>query len=379
MRYFRDSMYALFLFILNLSSKCAVNENQLLNTSRPLNDAILSLNSTFMANMNTNTEIPKSKRINGRFTNPWPEWKTPSYYNAMKFFFETDHSSIPSKKELDEKLPILTPEFKFDENKVSVTWIGHSTVLVNFDNITILTDPIFSLRASMTQLAGPTRYRKAAVNVNELPPIDAVVISHNHYDHLDLNSVKELNNRFGDKMHWFVPLGIAEWMRSVGCENVKELNWGEESFIPHKSKIKFVLTPAQHWSKRSVNDDFKTLWGSWTVIGPKHRFFFTGDTGYCDAFKLIGQKYGPFDISAIPIGAYEPRWFMGPQHVDPEQAVQIHKDIKSKFSVAIHWGTFALAHEHYLEPPQKLRDALRAQMLPESEFIALSHGETKSF
>jgi N-acyl-phosphatidylethanolamine-hydrolysing phospholipase D len=330
-----------------------------------------------MANMNTNTDLPKSKKINGRFINPWPTWKTPTFYNLIKFLVEPNNSSIPSKEEeLDEKLPIYKPEFKFDENKISVTWIGHSTTLINFDNITILTDPIFSLRASITQLVGPARYRRAAVNVSELPPIDAVVISHNHYDHLDHNSVKALNARFGDKIHWFVPLGLAKWMHSVGCKNVTELDWWQQSSIPEKSEIKFVLTPAQHWSRRGINDDFKTLWGSWTVIGPKHRFFFTGDTGYCDVFKQIGQVFGPFDISAIPIGAYEPRWFMGPQHVDPEQAVQIHKDIKSKFSVAIHWGTFALAHEYYLEPPQKLRTALRNHNLLENEFIALSHGKT---
>jgi len=134
---------------------------------------------------------------------------------------------------------------------------------------------------------------------------------------------------------------------------------------------------AQHWTKRGLNDDCKVLWGSWTVIGPKHRFFFAGDTGYCPVFKQIGETYGPFDASAIPIGAYEPRWFMTPQHVDPEEAVLIHKDIKSKLSVAIHWGTFALAHEHYLEPPKKLKNALKDQNLRDDEFITLSHGETK--
>jgi N-acyl-phosphatidylethanolamine-hydrolysing phospholipase D len=281
------------------------------------------------------------------------------------------------EQELDKTLPILKPEFNFQPNKASITWIGHATVLINLDNVTVLTDPIFSYRASFTQLIGPARYRRAAIDVNELPEIDAVVISHNHYDHLDYGSVEALNARFGDNLYWFVPLKLADWMRDVGCNNVIELDWWQESCIPTKPNVKFVFTPAQHSTKRGINDDCKVLWGSWSVIGPTRRFFFAGDTGYCPVFKQIGETYGPFDISAIPIGAYEPRWFMGPQHVDPEQAVQIHKDVKSKFSVGVHWGTFALAHEYYLEPPQKLKTALEDQNLNENEFITISHGETK--
>jgi len=206
-----------------------------------------------------------------------------------------------------------------------------------------------------------------------------VVISHNHYDHLDADSVKSLNTRFGDKLRWYVPLGLAKWMKDEGVKNVVELNWWESSCNLSQSDVSFVFTPAQHWCKRTLRDDNQVLWGSWSIIGPKHRFFFTGDSGYCDAFKQIGNVYGPFDLAAIPIGAYEPRWFMKPQHVDPEEAVKIHNDIKSKSSVAIHWGTFALAHEYYLEPPKKLTDALKDFKLSEEVFITLNHGETREF
>lgn len=226
-----------------------------------------------------------------------------------------------------------------------ITWLGHATTLVQFDNVTVLTDPILSERASPFQLIGPKRYRSFPCDVNELPLIDAVVISHNHYDHLDVDSVQSLNYRFGDKLRWYVPLGLAQWMKENGPENVVELNWWESSCISKKSDVLFVFTPAQHWSKRTLTDDNIVLWGSWSIIGPKHRFFFAGDTGYCNSFKQIGNMYGPFDVAAIPIGAYEPRWFMLPQHVSPEEAVRIHEDVKSKSSVGIHWGTFSLAHE----------------------------------
>lgn len=324
-----------------------------------------------------NNGLSKPLIIDNRYCNPWPTWKVPTFFNVIKFLFETNRSNIPSKEEeLNKTLPIVKPNFKFSESEASLTWIGHSTVVINFDNITILTDPIFSKRASLLQFIGPARYRRAAIDINELPTIDAVVISHNHYDHLDLNSVKALNNRFGDDLYWFVPLQMSEWMRDLGCNNVIELDWWQHSCIPNKPHVSFVLTPAQHWSKRGINDDRKVLWGSWSVIGPNHRFFFAGDTGYCSAFKEIGETFGPFDISAIPIGAYDPRWFMSPQHVDPEEAVQIHKDVKSKISVGIHWGTFALAHEQYLEPPEKLKNALEENNLNENEFITLQHGQS---
>lgn len=160
---------------------------------------------------------------------------------------------------------------------------------------------------------------------------------------------------------------LADWFNRVGCENVVSLNWWEENCVADKSDgtclsclpvllilleiraplfaVSFVFTPCQHWSKRTLTDDNKSLWGSWVIKGPKFRFFFAGDTGYCDIFKQIGLVYGPFDVAAIPIGSYEPRWYMKHQHVNPEEAVRIHEDIGSQFSVAIHWGTFAISNE----------------------------------
>ncbi|XP_070325771.1 N-acyl-phosphatidylethanolamine-hydrolyzing phospholipase D isoform X3 [Odocoileus virginianus] len=293
-------------------------------------------------------------------------------------------SRYPEEAELDKELPVLKPYFIDDpeeagvrEAGLRVTWLGHATVMVEMDELILLTDPVFSARASPWQHVGPKRFRRPPCAVAELPRIDAVLVSHNHYDHLDYNSVIALNERFGNELRWFVPLGLLDWMQKCGCENVIELDWWEENCVPGHDKVTFVFTPSQHWCKRTLMDDNKVLWGSWSVLGPWNRFFFAGDTGYCSAFEEIGKRFGPFDLAAIPIGAYEPRWFMKYQHVDPEEAVKIHIDVQTKKSVAIHWGTFALANEHYLEPPVKLCEALERYGLKTEDFFVLKHGESR--
>ncbi|XP_029901688.1 N-acyl-phosphatidylethanolamine-hydrolyzing phospholipase D isoform X2 [Myripristis murdjan] len=339
-------------------------------------------------------DVTKSCRDNhGRWTNPWPTWRFPSYSTLLRFLLlDKNHSNVPTSKEvLDNELPVMVPYFIQNPHidgeirstspsdaapGLRVTWLGHATVLVEMDGLNILTDPIFSQRASPVQFVGPRRYRGPPCTVEQLPRIDAVVISHSHYDHLDAGSVASLNARFGGELRWFVPLGLMDWLVKVGCENVMELDWWEENCVPGHDDITFVCTPAQHWSKRSALDDNKSLWGSWTVLGPDHRFFFAGDTGYCSSFQEIGRRFGPFDLAAIPIGAYHPRDVMQGQHVDPEEAVQIHQDVQAKRSLAIHWGTFALAYEYYLEPPVRLREALEQKGLKPDSFFTLHHGES---
>uniref|UniRef100_UPI00398F19DA N-acyl-phosphatidylethanolamine-hydrolyzing phospholipase D isoform X2 n=1 Tax=Pristiophorus japonicus TaxID=55135 RepID=UPI00398F19DA len=332
-------------------------------------------------------DVTKSKKgKDGRFVNPWPTWSAPAFTSVLKFaVMEKDHTNIPSSKaELDEGLPIIEPFFvKNPElvgstgNGIRVTWLGHASLLVEMEGLTFLTDPIFSQRASPVQFFGPKRFRNAPCTVAQLPKIDAVVISHTHYDHLDYNTVLSLNERFGGDLRWFVPLGLLDWMQKCGCENVIELDWWEENCVPGHDEVTFVFTPVQHWSKRTVTDDNKVLWGSWCVVGPWNRFFFAGDTGYCVAFEQIGKRYGPFDLAAIPIGAYEPRWFMKYNHVNPEEAVRIHIDVQAKQSVGIHWGTFALANEYYLEPRRKLEEARERYGLKPEDFFVLKHGESK--
>ncbi|RWS11168.1 N-acyl-phosphatidylethanolamine-hydrolyzing phospholipase D-like protein, partial [Dinothrombium tinctorium] len=322
----------------------------------------------------------RSVCVNGRFQNPWETWEPLRFTNILKFGLAKDKSNIPNKEQLDIVLPVVKPQFDSDpnENELQITWLGHATVVVQMDNVTFITDPIFSERASPSQVIGPRRYREPPCTIHDLPSnLDAVVISHNHYDHLDLNTVTMLNARYGVELRWFVPLGLKSWFDQVGIDNVIELDWWEENCVPDKNDVSFVFTPSQHWSKRTLSDDNKSLWGSWTIIGPRHRFYFAGDTGYCPVFKEIGHLYGPFSVAAIPIGAYEPRWFMKYQHINPEEAVLIHEDIKSKFSIGVHWGTFSLANEYYLDPPVKLRDALEAKKLSLDSFVTFKHGETR--
>ncbi|KAL9959597.1 hypothetical protein ACROYT_G032932 [Oculina patagonica] len=349
--------------------------------------------STHQDDTGSGDEYPKAKRVNGRFVLPWGKSQVPSALVAARWFLVSpNNSSLPRRrlknfdtKELDQTLPVLKPDKKTLDsppaNEIQVTWIGHATVLVQMDGINILTDPVFSDYCGAVRTFGVKRYRHVPCTVDELPDIDAVCISHNHYDHLDFNTVCDLNKRFGDKIDWFVPMGLQNWMTDCGCKNVVELEWWEEHCHPKftdKSKaVTFAFTPAQHWCRRGLNDFNKVLWGSWSIIGPQHRFFFAADSGYCEIFKQIGKRYGPFDLAAIPIGAYEPRGLMSFQHVSPQEAAEIHQDVNSNFSIAIHWGTFNLSYEHYLDPPKKLKETLNKKGIPQSKFHTIKHGEIK--
>lgn len=348
---------------------------------------LVTAGNNFLLDYRGEQDVSCSRRDSrGCFVNPWTTWQFPSYSTiARLFLMEKNNSNVPSVKEvLDRELPVLEPYFVQRPDQcgqtgpsVRATWLGHASVLVEMEGLVVLTDPMFSQRASPLAFVGPKRYRDPPCTAEQIPRLDAVVISHTHYDHLDAGSVAALNVRFGSGLRWFVPLGLAEWMRKAGCENVTELDWWVGSRIPGHDDVTFFCTPAQHWCKRTPVDENKALWGSWTIVGPNCRFFFAGDTGYCPEFKEIGKRFGPFDLAAIPIGAYLPRGIMKSQHVDPEEAVLIHIDIQAKTSLAIHWGTFALAYEHYLEPPARLHEAMVNHGLNPDQFFTLHHGESR--
>jgi len=272
-------------------------------------------------------------------------------------------------------LPVAVPnlgKYGSGDSLITATWLGHATVLLEIDGKVLLTDPIFSERCSPVQWAGPKRYTKFPVLPDSLTFIDIVLISHNHYDHLDRSTVLKL----GNTPLWLVPLGLKAWFTALGITHVIELDWWDEY---EYDGMMIACTPTQHFSGRGFSDRFKALWCSWAVIGARSRFWFAGDTGYFSQFKAIGEKYGPFDLSAIPIGAYEPRWFMNPMHVTPEQAVMIHQDIQSRHSIGIHWGTFILTDEPVFEPLNLLQEARTKFHLQPGEFITLNHGETRQF
>jgi L-ascorbate metabolism protein UlaG (beta-lactamase superfamily) len=258
----------------------------------------------------------------------------------------------------------------------SVTWIGHATVLVRVGGLNILTDPQFSERASPFAFAGPRRVVPPGIPLAELPHIDAVLISHNHYDHLDAATVAALNAQPGGPPKFFAGLGLKPWFADLGITNVEELDWWEAREVGGVS-IRFV--PVQHWSARTLWDRNQKLWGGYVVDHASLRFFFAGDTGYSPDFRDIASRVGPIDVAAIPIGAYAPRWFMRSQHVDPAEAVQIHLDLQARHSLAIHWGTFDdLTDESLDEPPQVLARVLAERGLPPDTFWVVRHGETRS-
>jgi len=258
----------------------------------------------------------------------------------------------------------------------AVTWVGHATVLLRVGGRYVLTDPQFSERASPVSIAGPKRVVPASPPIDQLPHIDAVVISHNHYDHLDLDSVTKLAGQKGGSPRFFVPLGLKDWFERRGIGDVVELDWWQKADY---QGLEFTFVPVQHWSKRTLLDENLSLWGGWVVRDPGFSFFFAGDTGYSMDFSDIGKRFGGFDLAAIPIGAYAPRWFMRVQHLDPAEAVRVHRDVRARQSLGIHWGTFyGLTDENLYEPPQRLAEERKKAGLAEEEFFVLKHGETRA-
>ena len=262
--------------------------------------------------------------------------------------------------------------------------LGHSTLLLKLRGEFWLTDPVFSERVSPVSFAGPRRQGPAGIAAVDLPRIDAVVISHNHYDHLDAASVKALSAQAGGSPLFIVPLGVKAWFTDAGIDRVVELDWWQSRRV---GEVEVVLVPAQHWSGRSFSDRMETLWGGYAMFAPDFHLFFAGDTGYSKDFADIHARFAArhggtgrgFDLALLPIGAYEPRWFMKEQHIDPAEAVQIHLDLAARRSIGIHWGTFALTDEALDEPPRALEAARRQRGLADDAFTVMAVGETRRF
>ena len=208
-----------------------------------------------------------------------------------------------------------------NNNSFTVTWVGHSTLLIQLDGVTILTDPMWSNRASPFQFAGPKRYTEPGLTFENLPLIDIVIISHDHYDHLDKTTI----NKLGNTPLFLVPLGVGKFLKKIDIDNYRELDWWET--INYKG-LELVCTPSQHFSGRTPFNRNETLWCSWVVNGKTGNFYFCGDSGYFPGFCEISEKYGPFDLVALPIGAYLPQWFMGPVHISPVEALQVFKELR---------------------------------------------------
>lgn len=261
---------------------------------------------------------------------------------------------------------------------VSITFIGHASFLLQMGGLNILADPVFSDRVSPVSFVGPERHQPPGLSVEQLPPIDAVMISHAHYDHLDRPSIRQLCEQAGGPPVLMMPLKLDDWVREAvpECDDarVEGLDWWEEASI---DGVRFVFTPVQHWGQRSPFDRWETLWGGWAVLEPDFRFWFSGDLGYSRDIADIGEQLGPFDLAAIAIGDYEPQWFMAPQHLNPEEAVLAKKDVRADRAFAIHWGTFRLADEPLDQPPKDLAEAMQEHEVPDDHFQVLTFGETR--
>ncbi len=260
-------------------------------------------------------------------------------------------------------------------NAPTATWIGHASFLVQIAGMNVLIDPQFSGRASPVQFAGPKRIVPLPIEVAELPRIDVVLISHNHYDHLDVDSVKQLAAMPTGSPLFLVPLGLKAWFHELGIDRVEERGWWESQST---GPLRFTLVPVQHWSKRTLWDTNQTLWGGWVIEGGGLKLIHTGDLGYSQDARDIGERLGPFDMAFIPIGAYAPRWFMKTMHVDPAEAVQVRGDLRARRAIGMHWGTFEnLTDEPLDEPPAVLAAQRAAAGLRREQFDVMKIGETR--
>jgi L-ascorbate metabolism protein UlaG (beta-lactamase superfamily) len=318
--------------------------------------------------------FPAAQRVGRTFRNLDPDYHRASVWARARSLIVGGTWLVGERRVAP--LPVAQPDLAElrDGSRATVTWIGHSTLLVTLDGVNFLTDPNWASRAGpFGGLVGVGRYTPPAVAFDDLPRIDFVLISHDHYDHLDEPTVRHLAQAFNPR--FVVPLGLKKWLEDRDITNVVELNWGESVKI---GGVTIVCTPAQHGSGRTLADQGRRLWASWAVLGSK-RFYFAGDTGYYHHFKDIGEALGPFDLAALPIGSYTPRALAKPVHISPEEALQAWQDLRAAKFLGIHWGTFALAREPYDEPPRRIAEEVLRRRLDADSVWILKPGATTAW
>ncbi|OQE38621.1 hypothetical protein PENCOP_c008G02015 [Penicillium coprophilum] len=371
--------------------------------------------------------LKKSHHAQNGFRNPWESFRDLQSRDIMQTMISR---RLNGKANTPDTTPptvtVRKPEFlpSRDTPKLRATWLGHACYHVEFPSgLRVLFDPVFDARCGPCcgpfQL-GPKRFTEPPCQIKDIPVIDAVVISHNHYDHLSYPTILEIVKRHPN-CHFFAPLGNKSWFHSSGIQNVTEMDWWDERDIelspkegkgpqvepvgeaPVTAEIKARISclPCQHITARSAFDKYKTLWASWAIESGGSKVYFAGDSGYrsvdevpegeddwdpkynfpiCPAFKQVGEFRGPFDLGLIPIGAYAPRHIFSPAHSDPHDAVHIFKDTKCRKALGMHWGTWVLTEEDVLEPPKKLKEALKKHDLAETGvFDVCDIGESREF
>jgi len=279
---------------------------------------------------------------------PWPSW--------------VDNLAVPS-------LPAA-----LGPGEVALTFVNHITFLVQFQGLNVLTDPVYSERVSPFRSVGPRRVRAPGLAFEALPPIDLVLLSHNHYDHLDLATLRRLAATHAPSI--VTGLGNAAFLREHGVDDVVELDWWQDTRV---QGARITFTPAQHWSGRGLRGRNRTLWGGFVLQRGSRQLYFAGDTGYGTHFRDIGRRRGTVDLALLPIGAYAPRWFMQEQHMDPDDAVRAHLDLGAAVSIATHFGCFQLTDEAIDDPVRELAAALQRHSVAPARFQVLEVGETRRF
>jgi N-acyl-phosphatidylethanolamine-hydrolysing phospholipase D len=276
----------------------------------------------------------------GVYQNPWQPMRA-GFLDLLRWKL----SPNPYDRSRTPQVPVIGNDGRRlagRENSAAITWVGHATFAVHDDDDVFLTDPHFGPRALL-----PRRRTPPGVPLEAVPSHAFAVVSHNHYDHLDAYTV----DRLSPDMAWFVPLGLASWLRARGRENVAELGWWQSA---QHGRWTVTCVPVQHWSARIEHGRNRTLWCGWILDSGKRRYFFAGDTGYFHGFAEIGRRFGPIDVAMLPIGAYAPRWFMRYQHMDPAEAYQAFQDLGARYMIPMHWGTFDLTDEPIDEAPREL-------------------------
>jgi N-acyl-phosphatidylethanolamine-hydrolysing phospholipase D len=297
----------------------------------------------------------------GVFSNPWSPLRS-----GVLDLLRWKLSSNPYDKRRTPQVPRVENDgrdLSGREGSSALTWVGHATFAVHDDDDVFLTDPHFGPRALL-----PGRRTPPGVPLESVPQHAFAVLSHNHYDHLDAYTVERLSK----DMKWFVPMGLASWFRARGRENVVELDWWRSA---RHGRWTVTCVPVQHWSARIEQGRNVTLWCGWVVDSGARKYFFSGDTGYFHGFEEIGRRFGPIDVAMLPIGAYEPRWFMRHQHMDPSEALQAFRDLGARHLLPMHWGTFDLTDEPLDEPPRELARVLERSGDDPSRVHVMAVGE----
>lgn len=295
------------------------------------------------------------------------------FADLMKWHFSSGRRE-PWPRFVPDHLP-NRPAKQAPADQVLVTMINHATVLAQFPSGNFLTDPVFSERVSPLNWLGPKRVRSPGVLIEDLPPLDGILVSHNHYDHMELSSLKVLADQH--RANFYMPLKNSTYLRFLEPSRISELDWFDKLSLFKTGSLQLV--PAQHWSARSPFDRNRALWGGFWLEVDGFKLYFAGDSGYGPHFQEIARRLGPPDLALLPIGAYEPRWFMKFQHMNPEEAVLAHLDLGARRSMAIHFGTWRLTDEAIDAPERELALALKAHSVPEDDFVIPKNGQSFAF